>query len=371
MNKDKKIALKIINKKIHAIEHRIADLIPKDGSRKAKIAQIDWELIRHNEALEITRKPNTVNRLKMNIDNLKKKRSLLIDELDNKNSKLAIMRASWLEKLGQAKRERELIEAEIILNENNSEATEQSQTEFEQIAIDMERKVEADLKMLMESFSIPEQQSSSDMYEKISEPLRMPFIPEISAVKPEMITEGSSLINQKYLKVESKADHESKPVENYLTSDAHLKNLRSSARIEGRRLSPFAKLVGDRAEEIVIRQLTGELSDIEKNTLKWVSKDGQTPGWDISYLDINSELVVIEVKGTTGTSFPNIEITGNEWMAAKQLQDNYWLYLVTDCFNSNPKIQKIRNPHSLCECGGLTATPILWRIESKKKQSPI
>jgi hypothetical protein len=134
-----------------------------------------------------------------------------------------------------------------------------------------------------------------------------------------------------------------------------------------RRLSLYAKTVGDRAEEIVIKFLEKSLPQNEKSTIRWISQAGETPGWDISYYNAENQLVAIEVKGTTGDSFPNIEITANEWNAANELQERYWIYLVTGSLGINPQIQRIQNPAKLKESGILNVTPILWKIEMMSK----
>ncbi len=100
----------------------------------------------------------------------------------------------------------------------------------------------------------------------------------------------------------------------------------------------------------------------ERDSIKWISKSGETPGWDIEYYDSTNKIVAIEVKGTNGKNFPNVEITGNEWNAAIELGDQYWIYLVSDCLGTNPKIQRLQNPLKLKETGWLRTTPILWRI---------
>jgi hypothetical protein len=134
-----------------------------------------------------------------------------------------------------------------------------------------------------------------------------------------------------------------------------------------RRLSLYAKTVGDRAEEIVIKFLEESLPQNEKITIRWISKAGETPGWDISYYNAENQLVAIEVKGTTGESFPNVEITANEWNAAIELQERYWIYLVTGSLGLNPQIQRLQNPFKLKEAGILNVTPVLWKIEMRSQ----
>jgi hypothetical protein len=131
----------------------------------------------------------------------------------------------------------------------------------------------------------------------------------------------------------------------------------------GRRLSLFSKLVGNRSEEIVIKFLMESLHQDELSSLRWTSKEGETPGWDIDYHNSKNELIAIEVKGTTGEFFPNIELTMNEWTAARDLKERYWIYIVSNCLSLTPCIEKLQNPFILEKEGLLSISPILWRLE--------
>jgi hypothetical protein len=57
-----------------------------------------------------------------------------------------------------------------------------------------------------------------------------------------------------------------------------------------------------------------------------MAKEGCNPGWDIQYEDAADELIAVEVKGTTDSSFASIELTGGEWKAAGGLESGYWLF---------------------------------------------
>lgn len=129
-----------------------------------------------------------------------------------------------------------------------------------------------------------------------------------------------------------------------------------------RRFSYFSKQVGDRAEEIVFRYLKANLPADQGLTLRWVSKEGETPGWDIEYVDGQNTIRGVEVKGTTGSIFPDIELTDNEWQAAVRMKDRYSIFLVTDCLSKKPKIQELRNPFAQREQGVLEVSPIIWRV---------
>ena len=52
------------------------------------------------------------------------------------------------------------------------------------------------------------------------------------------------------------------------------------------RHSRNAKLIGDRAEEIVFRYLSDQLSELDGKDLRWMEREGETPGWDIQYIDL-------------------------------------------------------------------------------------
>ncbi|MDP8208104.1 MAG: DUF3883 domain-containing protein [Candidatus Electryonea clarkiae] len=129
-----------------------------------------------------------------------------------------------------------------------------------------------------------------------------------------------------------------------------------------RRTTNISKKIGDRGEEIVLKYLRSELNKDIKSTIRWVADEGEKPGWDIEYTD-HDLIIAIEVKGTTGSFFNNIELTANEWDAAKQLKNRYRLCLVTNCLTKHPVIQVIKNPYSLFSEGKLRIKPLLWRIE--------
>lgn len=209
----------------------------------------------------------------------------------------------------------------------------------------------------------------------VSAKIHLPNIPHISNVSPG-ITEGAFMSVSKEQKREKKQAllKERQPIDKFASlmegavergqDDAEIPKLYDSPKLSNdRRLSLYAGIVGRRAEEIVVKLLQENLTGGEKEGIVWRSRQGETPGWDIDYANADGQLIAIEVKGTTGKSFPNVEITGNEWEAACKLQDRFWLYLVTECFTTDPKIQRIQNPYLMKESGKMSVTPILWRME--------
>jgi hypothetical protein len=128
----------------------------------------------------------------------------------------------------------------------------------------------------------------------------------------------------------------------------------------GRR-SVFSNMIGGRAEEIAMRFLRETLTADELQTLKSVADENY--GWDIEYHSRTSRRILIEVKGTSGRAFPNVEFTANEWDAARMHRNNFWLYLVSNCTSRTADIQKINDPYGISLSGKLEAQPLLWRLK--------
>lgn len=125
------------------------------------------------------------------------------------------------------------------------------------------------------------------------------------------------------------------------------------------RYSRSAKLIGDRAEEIVLRWLTA--TQPSATAIRWVAKEGQTPGWDIEFVDGAGAFVAVEVKGTSGPRVENFEITANELLAMHSRRSKYWLVLVADCLGTSPQVEVIADPASQLGAA-LVAEPVRWRI---------
>ena len=129
------------------------------------------------------------------------------------------------------------------------------------------------------------------------------------------------------------------------------------------RYSRNAKQIGDRAEQIVLRYLSDQLSQIGATKLRWVAREGETPGWDIEYLDAHGELTAIEVKGTCASAFTSVELTQNEWNAARKLRERYRLFLVAECLGISPKFQVVEDPAGCAAKGELNIAPVKWKLE--------
>jgi hypothetical protein len=126
------------------------------------------------------------------------------------------------------------------------------------------------------------------------------------------------------------------------------------------RRSRSAKVVGDRAEEIAVRYIREYV--VGATGIRHVSTTGETPGWDIEYVDAAGELNAVEVKGTTGAAFTCFDLTCGELTAARRLRGRYWVYLVVNSLSSSVVVECIQDPATLIEIGQLTSEPTVWGI---------
>ena len=255
-----------------------------------------------------------------------------------------------------------------------------------------DKNISTDEEMVMEIQCSPETKEQTEIQIEINEwkdedsatfsPKNQPIkVPNIENVTPYLINNAhTSLIKSKSFRPKLDRNFvKTKDVEELLTGSAdgvtdnavgkeyEDRPVVSNTRIEGgRRLSLIAAIVGRRAEEIVIKHLVDTLSEDEICSLCWVSREGNTPGWDIEYVAETGTPVKIEVKGTTGKFFPSVDISGNEWKAAEKQGANYWLYIVTECLGTRPQIDKINNPHLMAQNGTIRVAPLIWRLELNK-----
>jgi hypothetical protein len=172
--------------------------------------------------------------------------------------------------------------------------------------------------------------------------LSSPIIPSINDVNPLMVTEEQKLL---------------------LPSDYSIRRSAQPSTSENKwgRHSKYAKIYGDHSEHVVYKILVENRS----YKLRWVAKDKEKPGWDIEYYD-NNKLVAVEVKGTSGKRFLNVDITAGEWNAAREKGANYHLYLVADCLSKEPRIQVVTNPYRMYLRKQLSIDPILYRLRLNK-----
>ena len=116
------------------------------------------------------------------------------------------------------------------------------------------------------------------------------------------------------------------------------------------RYAKESKTIGDLGERLVFDWIKQRLYDSEKGHLAskviWHQEDltNQKPGWDITaYSPETGELIYIEVKSTRGKSMSSFTLTNNEWEKAKEHGYRYWIYIVTDVFQS-PVLEMLQDP---------------------------
>ena len=124
------------------------------------------------------------------------------------------------------------------------------------------------------------------------------------------------------------------------------------------RYSKNAKIIGDRAEEIVLELLKKE----GMKEVVWVAQLSEKPGYDIKFIDIDGVEKYVEVKGTATKRFPNFILTMNELNSSERYRNQYYIYLVAECLSKSPKIQKICDPYSFFENNKWEKTPISYNI---------
>ena len=118
--------------------------------------------------------------------------------------------------------------------------------------------------------------------------------------------------------------------------------------------------MGDWAEQIALRFIKAEVTGCSA----WVHRAaiGETPGWDIDYVDQAGVLQRVEVKGTTAAAFTGVDITAGEMRAARLHRENYWLYLVAGCLTDAPNVQAICDPVASINARDWTAATAVYSV---------
>lgn len=139
----------------------------------------------------------------------------------------------------------------------------------------------------------------------------------------------------------------------------------------GKRISKESKKIGDKGEEIVFNF---ELSRVAKfggnvEDVKWVARDGDTPGWDIRSIDKDGDPRYIEVKSSITSKVSTLVLTRTELKAATAQAGKYWIYLVMDVMKTRPTIETIQNPVERISKGELTAVADSWLVDLRSASS--
>jgi len=121
-----------------------------------------------------------------------------------------------------------------------------------------------------------------------------------------------------------------------------------------KRRTQESKKIGKEGEQLVYKYEYEKLKKIDKENLAkkiiMHCEINEYPGWDITSYDKNENLIYIEVKSTKGNAINQLDITRNEWEAAKKEKDNYFIYLVNNALNEKKKVfEIIQNPFKLVE----------------------
>jgi hypothetical protein len=88
------------------------------------------------------------------------------------------------------------------------------------------------------------------------------------------------------------------------------------------------------------------------------------PGWDITSYDKNGNEIFIEVKSTKGNTINQLEITSNEWEAAKKEGEKYFIYLVNNALNEKIKVfEKINNPAKLVDDNSIDISTSVYELK--------
>ena len=153
-------------------------------------------------------------------------------------------------------------------------------------------------------------------------------------------------------------------------AEPHREGVAGTAARSGWRKHRRAVEIGRRGESLLFPYLQSLASAQGWGQLDWLAQRGVTPGYDIS-LEHRGQLYGIEVKSTTLSRFPDLELTINEWRCAQRLGSRYWLALVTDVESPQPKIQWIPDPAGLHARGILTLETELVSLQlAQSYESP-
>lgn len=132
-----------------------------------------------------------------------------------------------------------------------------------------------------------------------------------------------------------------------------------------RRIPKRAKALGDWAESSVYQLLEAQQTAGKIAGLRWLAREGVTPGWDIEYRKSpGGEICRVEVKGGMASQMGAFELTANELRAALEFGDGYMIALVTGSASKEPKVFFIENVAKWLEESRLVREPLTWAIRA-------
>jgi hypothetical protein len=84
------------------------------------------------------------------------------------------------------------------------------------------------------------------------------------------------------------------------------------------------------------------VKDVHTPELARAAGLGDYPGFDLFSRRPDGSELAIEVKGRALTG--DIDISDNEWSAACNQRQKYWLYVVHDCATTKPRLERVNDP---------------------------
>jgi hypothetical protein len=142
----------------------------------------------------------------------------------------------------------------------------------------------------------------------------------------------------------------------------------------GPRRSSDSQKVGDAGELAVLGAEKNKLIVAGRQDLAdrvdHLASRRETPGWDISSFLEDGTAICIEVKSTKGRTMTSVELTRNEWVAAKdpKRKANYYIYLVSNALAAQPKIEVLRDPHSHVEADKLSISASVYELSLRSNK---
>ena len=93
-----------------------------------------------------------------------------------------------------------------------------------------------------------------------------------------------------------------------------------------------------------------------------LSVEADNVGFDLLSLQ-GSERRCIEVKGRSGVS--QVELTWSEFAKSQELGDDYWLYVVLDCAQPEPRLYRVQNPAQALAGAWQPSLDVRYRVQAE------
>ena len=207
---------------------------------------------------------------------------------------------------------------------------------------------------------------NGNLFEEIENPNRLrDGVREISLeIYERILSQSDEDVNEQKLTPRVKAGDVSPAILNLEEAFLKRPKVNKGKRGEGARprYSKRSKEIGDWCEELVVMDLKARLTPLEADSIRWLAREGETPGWDIEYISSNGSKKRVEVKGTTAARFSSLEITSNEWEAAKKHRGDYQIALVVNAMIGNEALRYLDDPFEYFNQPSYCVEPSRYRI---------